>query len=304
MKIDRHLLKNDARTIIRTSTPKVLVASMIIVLISSLLSYLMSGVMLTGQGQSASSAFSPLSSLLLLALLLVQLLVNYGLTIFLFNTVRHTDPVYGNLLDGFSMPGRLIGLTLLTVLFVWLWMIPFVILFGVVFTVLTVMMAGGTDVPDPQALLTSPASLGADATIFLGVLLLAYFLLVCLPTLIITYRYRMAVYVLLEHREMRVIDCIRASKQIMKGRKWECFKLDFSFIGWFLLLILTSMIPSLGLAFSNSLSSVFSLVGVVLSGLVCVWFTPYYQTTLILYYLSVTGRTTAAIPAPGQTPSM
>ncbi len=60
-------------------------------------------------------------------------------------------------------------------------------------------------------------------------------LLLFFPGVIASYRYRMAIYLLIDHPEMSVIECLRQSKRIMKGRKWELFVLDISFIGWELL---------------------------------------------------------------------
>ncbi len=91
-------------------------------------------------------------------------------------------------------------------------------------------------------------------------------LLLIVPGIIAMYRYRLAIYLLLEHPEMRVMDCIRESKRLMSGRKGELFVLDLSFIGWSLL----ELIPIVGMAVS-------------------VYVTPYRGVTLAGFYLAVTG---------------
>lgn len=85
-------------------------------------------------------------------------------------------------------------------------------------------------------------------------------LLFVIPGIVASYRYRLAIYLLLENPGMSALDCIRESKRLMAGRKWELFVLDLSFIGWLLL----SLIP-------------FAEVFVM----------PYIETTRACYYLAV-----------------
>ena len=69
-----------------------------------------------------------------------------------------------------------------------------------------------------------------------GFFIFLWSLLFFFPGIIAMYRYRMAIYLLLEHPEMSVMDCIRESKRLMSGHKWELFVFDLSFIGWGLLI--------------------------------------------------------------------
>lgn len=62
-------------------------------------------------------------------------------------------------------------------------------------------------------------------------------LLLFVPGIIASYRYAMAIYLLLDHPDWRVTECIRESKRLMKGHKWELFGLDLSFFGWYLLTV-------------------------------------------------------------------
>lgn len=57
-------------------------------------------------------------------------------------------------------------------------------------------------------------------------------LLLVVPGVIASYRYRQGLYILLDHPEMSVRQCIRASKHMMEGQKWDLFLLDVSFLGW------------------------------------------------------------------------
>ena len=49
------------------------------------------------------------------------------------------------------------------------------------------------------------------------------------------YSYRMVPFIIAENPEMKANEAITLSRKMMNGHKWECFKLDLSFIGWYLL---------------------------------------------------------------------
>ena len=63
-------------------------------------------------------------------------------------------------------------------------------------------------------------------------------LLLLIPGIIASYRYRLAVFILIDNPTMRPIDCIRKSKELMLGHKAELFVLDLSFLGWILLTLI------------------------------------------------------------------
>ena len=86
-------------------------------------------------------------------------------------------------------------------------------------------------------------------------------LLLGFPGIIAKYRYRQAIYILVDDPSKSPMQCIRESKAMMKGHKWELFVLNLSFIGWLLL----ASLPVLGYA-------------------VRVWSVPYIAMTNALYY--------------------
>ena len=49
------------------------------------------------------------------------------------------------------------------------------------------------------------------------------------------YSYFMVPYIVAENPEINALDAISLSRNMMNGHKWECFKLELSFIGWDLL---------------------------------------------------------------------
>lgn len=68
------------------------------------------------------------------------------------------------------------------------------------------------------------------------------FLWTCLfivPGIIKMYEYAIIPYILADDAEISCKDAFKKAKQMMKGNKWRLFKLEFSFIGWFLLCCLT-----------------------------------------------------------------
>ena len=119
-----------------------------------------------------------------------------------------------------------------------------------------------------------------------GIFIFLWSLLFVFPGIIAMYRYRMAIYLLLEHPEMSVMDCIRESKRLMKGHKWELFVFDLSFIGWALLIgFVDGFGASLGI----------TLLGVSVLGYVgYVFLLPYMDLSYSLYYRQLT-----AVPASG-----
>lgn len=64
------------------------------------------------------------------------------------------------------------------------------------------------------------------------VLTVLWGMLLIVPGIIASYSYRQGLYILLDHPEMSVMECIRASKHMMNGHKMELFRLDLSFFGW------------------------------------------------------------------------
>ena len=78
------------------------------------------------------------------------------------------------------------------------------------------------------------------------VLIFLWALLFVIPGIIAAYRYRQGLYLLLDHPEMGIMDCIRTSKNLMDGHKWELFVMDLSFLLWTLAVaVLSSALGSL-----------------------------------------------------------
>lgn len=64
-------------------------------------------------------------------------------------------------------------------------------------------------------------------------------LLFIIPGIIATYRYAMTFYILMDNPDMKVMEVINASKEMMRNNKWKLFCLQLSFIGWGILTLFT-----------------------------------------------------------------
>lgn len=93
--------------------------------------------------------------------------------------------------------------------------------------------------------------------ILISIFIALWSLLLVVPGIIAAYRYRMALFLLLDNPEKSALACISESKRMMTGHKAELFVMDLSFIGWYIL----EIIP-----------------------FVSIWVTPYTQLSYVLYY--------------------
>ena len=92
-----------------------------------------------------------------------------------------------------------------------------------------------------------------------GLFIALWSCLLVVPGIIAAYRYRQAFYILLDDPDKGALQCIRESKQLMHGHKWELFALDLSFIGWNLLIFISA-------------------------GILGIWIMPYIYTSYAIYY--------------------
>lgn len=94
------------------------------------------------------------------------------------------------------------------------------------------------------------------------VLITLWSFLFIIPGIVAAYRYRFALYDLLEDPSLRPLEALRMSSAQTYGYKAELFLLDLSFLGWFLLSALTLNLAS-------------------------VWVTPYYEQTQVGYFRTI-----------------
>ncbi len=75
--------------------------------------------------------------------------------------------------------------------------------------------------------------------IFIIIFIFLWFLLLIIPGIIAILRYSMAYYIMNDNPGLKPLEAIDLSKKMMSGHKTRLFFLWLSFIGWFLLGILT-----------------------------------------------------------------
>lgn len=86
-----------------------------------------------------------------------------------------------------------------------------------------------------------------------------WMLLLIVPGIIKGYSYALTPYLLKDHPELKFNAAIEESMRLMSGNKMRLFLLDLSFIGWFLL-------------------------GLITFGIAFLWVTPYWNTARAAFY--------------------
>ena len=200
------------------------------------------------------------ASFLVIQLLITvyQWIMSFGYTSYVLRMARNEQPNYWNLLDGFRTIGRAFLVYLLIYIFTTLWSLLFLV---------------------PAFIVMLVSALGGPMLMFLALLLV---IAAAILSVIVTYRYRLAVYFLLDNPEMGALAAITESKRAMVGWKGELFIQDLSFLGWWLLLSLASLLAfSLGSIFGLGVGGLLSFLTVKIASL---WFNPYIWGTEANFY--------------------
>ena len=75
--------------------------------------------------------------------------------------------------------------------------------------------------------------------LLVGIKTVLWTLLFIIPGIIKSFEYAIIPYILADDAEISSKDAFKKAKKMMNGNKWRLFKLEFSFIGWTLLCVLT-----------------------------------------------------------------
>lgn len=94
------------------------------------------------------------------------------------------------------------------------------------------------------------------------IFVLLWMLLLIVPGIIAVLKYSMAYYIMNDNPEISGLDALRESKEMMDGHKMDLFVLSLSFIGWFIL-------------------------GLITFGIGLLWVVPYYTAAKINFYESI-----------------
>lgn len=74
---------------------------------------------------------------------------------------------------------------------------------------------------------------------FTNIIILLGILLFIVPGIMLSYSYRLGYFIMIDEPGISFNDAMKKSKEMMKGHRFELFKLNFSFFGWFILSIFT-----------------------------------------------------------------
>lgn len=115
--------------------------------------------------------------------------------------------------------------------------------------------------------------------LFMGLFIWLWSLLLIVPGIIASYRYRLAPYLMAENPNLGIREAVNMSKELMDGHKWRLFCLELSFIGWGILSALTCGIGDL-------------------------WLQPYISAATAAFYVDRTGRNIPMAGEPNPDPAV
>ena len=115
--------------------------------------------------------------------------------------------------------------------------------------------------------------------LFMGLFIWLWSLLLIVPGIIASYRYRLAPYLMTENPGLGIREAVNMSKELMDGHKWRLFCLELSFIGWGILSALTCGIGDL-------------------------WLNPYISAATAAFYVDRTGRNIPMAGEPNPDPAV
>ena len=242
--VNRKELRREARAAMKATKPRPALVTLCAAALLALLTYL--SMRVSGEIDAMKTMLSQLwetggydyvmpegtsgfGTVLAYALEAMALMLTVGLSYYCLQAARGTETGVSALMDGFPVFLRVVITAIFSNLVISCYALPYS--FAVMYSV-TAEFAIGTVLALP---------------------------LLVLPV-IAFYSYRPAILMIYDYRSMPALLSTRyvsSARALMKGKKWELFKLDLSFIGWFALCI----VPFAAL-----------------------WVVPYYKITLSLFY--------------------
>lgn len=125
----------------------------------------------------------------------------------------------------------------------------------------------------------------------IGFYVFMWSLLFIIPGIIAAFRYSQAFYILADHPEISVGDCIRLSKHYMKGNKGKYFAFSLSYFGW----ILLSAIPYM---LCPDLNGVWFILADFVFSAPSFFVLAYMETGLVVFYELLSGNLMAKPEEP------
>lgn len=251
MFFDRLTAKAEAKTLIRTVRPSPLLVTLVFLLLTTGITYVVSlfatnpfyqaleyiyagydpfDVYLTVFGGGRATVLIFISILMTLYVAIM----NFGYAAYALRLSRKQGAGYGNLLEGFNLVVKVVLLDIVMSIFIFLWSLLFLI-----------------------------------------------------PGLVATYRYSQAVHCLIDHPEIGIMEAIRRSKTVMRGQKFNLFVLQMTFFGWIFLSVLLSGLAGMLAGFPYTVMG--DVVQYVVAGIISLWLSPYMSIVNAAFYNNLTG---------------
>lgn len=298
MEYDRVRLKREAKLVLRKGNPKPWLVTLVFLLLSAVPSRILSFFSQLYLNQvSLSMTYYPyyfdfgqlgltFTGILFFSILiaLFSSVMQAGYTHYSMKLWRGLRTEVKDIFYGFPIAGKVIGLILLIGVFSFLWALPAILPFLIL--ILLVALSGSIEL---FYLLMIPAAIGFYAYLLNR-----------------TLRYSLSIYLLLDHPDWRVLECLNKSKELMIGRRWKYCVLGLSFLGWmmlilavfyavlfvgFVLILLAFSVDNSYTAFPISLGILFFMIpALVLSTAPFIlWLTPYISVSFAGFYDQAAG---------------
>ena len=236
-KFDRVQAKREARAALAGAHPHVMLVTLVyhlLALVPPVAAIVLAVLSLSAEGSLTTTGWVVLA-LLLVVLSIYTTVAQVGYLSYAMRLSRGENAGFWCLLEGFAQTGRVLLVTVVQFFRILPWVLP-------------------------AALVLTAGTLAQDYLGTPGFLLMVLCQLLYIVYLMWLYlRYQLVWFLALDNPEQGANWVISRSIEVMKGRKWTCFKLELSFLGWQLLSCLTM-------------------------GILGLWVTPYLLVTMTRFY--------------------
>ena len=204
--------------------------------------------------QSNDAVFWAGSFLLMLVNMLISGGLGLGLTSALIDLCRGEKITIGQVFSRMKHCLKALGLSLWTGLKIILWALP-----GYALILAFAVIAAST-------VIDSTAAVSEETLAFMTILPFAAIIVVLALVVPAALRYMLSTYVLADEPETSIFTCVKDSKALMKGHKWQAFKLAVpTVLIMYLMVLLAALVISVVLTLLENISATLTgIVGVVL----------------------------------------
>ena len=250
MNFDRTEIKEQARRLLYFSKPSPVSVAAVFVAVTWIISLitgqllgtvysvdaelLMKNYDLIAAAEFYPDKITPLFVALVLMILLISMVVSAGYSIYALRISHRVKAGCGDLFDCFGYWLRIIGLKLARFVRVYIWYLPLTICWAAL---------GWLALDEPSFLRflgVEELNLSPELAVTLFAVLIGA-AVISFVSIAAIYKYRMSLYLMLDHPDWSIITCLRESRMLMRGRKRMLFRLDLSLL---LVLLLSWFIPA------------------------------------------------------------